>query len=721
MFTNLMNRLYRGGWVLLLWLLLALVMLVEYQLNQTDAEVGRVSQRDIRAQERVTYESATRTEREREKAASAVIPLYTPPDRSQAIQQMSTLRDMRDYLDAIRNDEFADEATREAYMAALQPLQFDAETVDLILSLPEEDWIEVVNETQRIVDTQMRDEIREGQLATILSRLPNRVSTGLDEEQTQVVIRWAGGLIKPNSFIDSERTEQARLEAREAVAPIMVTYEPGQIVVREGEIVTSDHVEALEALGLQQPARPFGQMLATALFLLLVVLVVSLYIYRVHPAHYGNPRVMGMVITLVVVLTLGARFIMPEHVLLTYLYPTAAAAMLVGVLLGVDLALLVTVMLSIIIGYLTNSIELVTYTFIGGMVASLVLWRVENLGAFVWTGAVVGLANVGVVLTFGLLDGNREWVDLAARSGMALLNGAASASMALVGFYVLSNFLGITTFLQLMELARPTHPLFRELMLSAPGTYHHTIIVSNLAERAAEAVGADMLLVRVGAYYHDIGKMTMPHYFVENQADGVNLHDTLDDPYQSAEIIIGHVSEGLQLAKQYKLPRRVADFIAQHHGTTSVAWFYHKACETDGEENVEASRFRYPGPTPQTREAAILMLADTVEATARALKPAGEEEIEALVSKSIASKLGHGQLDDCDLNLRDMERIRQAFVGVLQGVYHPRIAYPDGKKPAELLEPSRVVPYSRESGQEERDEPTKQHPTPDRPAVGSTG
>ncbi|MGH2542425.1 MAG: HD family phosphohydrolase, partial [Ardenticatenaceae bacterium] len=446
------------------------------------------------------------------------------------------------------------------------------------MSLSEEEWVEVASETQRLVDTQMRGQIREGQLSAILSSLPNQISTALSEEQTQLVSKWAGSLIEPNTFLDAERTEQARQDAQEAIPPIEVTYEADQIVVREGEIVTSEHVEALEALGLQAPVRSSGRIAAMMLFVFTLVLVWTLYFYRVHPEHWTNPRVMGITTALLVALTLGARIIMPEHPLLTYLYPMPVAAMLLGVLLSVDIAMLVTVMLSLIVGLLTGSIELVTYTFAGGMVASLVLWRVERLGAFVWTGALVGLTNASVVVTFALLNGSEAWMNVAARAGMALLNGATSASLALVGFYVLSNFLGITTFLQLMELARPTHPLFRELLLQAPGTYHHTIVVSNLAERAAEAVGADMLLVRVGAYYHDIGKMKNPHYFVENQADGANLHDSLDDPYKSAEIIIGHVREGMRLARKHKLPRQIADFIPEHHGTTCVAWFYHKAC-----------------------------------------------------------------------------------------------------------------------------------------------
>ncbi len=714
---QLLRQLGRSSWPLLMWLLLMLAMVVEFQPNASNVEVGMVSPTDIRATERVFYTSVIRTQREQERAASAIAPFYTPPDRSQAVRQISTLGTIREFLEAVRTDSLADSEQQAAYIASLQPLQFDEAQTRSILSLSNERWEGVVDETERLVDAQMRSEIREGQLSAILRQLPNQISTSLTDEQAQLVSHWAGSLIVPNSFLDAERTEQARQAARESIAPIEITYEAGQIVVREGEIIASEQVEALQALGIQQPARPLREIAATALFLLLLVLVVCSYLYRIHPEHWTNLRVMAMFVALLVVVTLGARLIMPEHTLLTYFFPSAMAAMLVSVLLGADVALLMTVALALIVGYLTSSVELVTYTFVGGTISSMGLWRVDRLGIFVWTGVFLGIANVATVLSFALLDGSRSWTDTAALGAAALLNGATSASLALGALYVLSGFLGITTFLQLMELARPTHPLFRELLLKAPGTYHHTIIVSNLAERAAEAVGADMLLVRVGAYYHDVGKTKEPHYFVENQADGVNLHDALDDPYKSADIIVNHVREGMQLAKRYKLPRRIIDFIAQHHGTTSVAWFYRKACEQQGEAKVDPARFRYPGPPPQSREAAILMLADTVEATARAVKPAGEAEIVALIHKSVSAKLNDGQLDHCSLSISEIERIRQAFVGVLQGIYHPRLLYPEPHKPIpQLMEGSAAPALLQE---ESHDSYT--HPTPDRPTVGSAG
>jgi putative nucleotidyltransferase with HDIG domain len=230
--------------------------------------------------------------------------------------------------------------------------------------------------------------------------------------------------------------------------------------------------------------------------------------------------------------------------------------------------------------------------------------------------------------------------------------------------------------LQLVELSRPTHPLLRQLLLKAPGTYHHTLIVSNMAERAAEAIGADSLLTRIGTYYHDVGKTIRPYFFIENRIEGVDPHGRLD-PYTSAQIIISHVKDGVGLAQKYRLPQRVIDFIPEHHGTLLVSYFYHQAVRQAGTaDTVDRAVFRYSGPKPQSRETAITMLADGAEATVRAKHPATVEEIEQIVVESIQSRIVSGQLDECPLTLDDLRDIRRAFVDVLRGQQHPRINYP---------------------------------------------
>ncbi|RMF27784.1 MAG: HDIG domain-containing protein, partial [Chloroflexi bacterium] len=252
------------------------------------------------------------------------------------------------------------------------------------------------------------------------------------------------------------------------------------------------------------------------------------------------------------------------------------------------------------------------------------------------------------------------------------------ASLTLAGLFVVGNLFDITTSLQLLELARPSHPLLSELLHKAPATYHHTVMVANLAEQAAERIGANPLLTRVGAFYHDVGKIVRPHFFSENQMDGVNIHDRLD-PYTSAEILISHVTDGLELAKKYRLPSRVRAFIPEHHGTMRVSFMYQKALQEAGGDpsKVDETRFRYPGPKPQSKETAILMLADGCESAVRAARPTSVEEIERIVRKIVEARLADGQLDECDLTLRELKQVAQSFVETLRGVYHPRVKYPE--------------------------------------------
>jgi putative nucleotidyltransferase with HDIG domain len=250
--------------------------------------------------------------------------------------------------------------------------------------------------------------------------------------------------------------------------------------------------------------------------------------------------------------------------------------------------------------------------------------------------------------------------------------------------------MGITTSLQLQDLARPTQPLLRQLLLRAPGTYHHSLIVSNLAEQAAERVGADALLARVGAYYHDIGKAVRPYFFVENQLEGVNVQDRLD-PRISAQIIISHVQDGIDLARKHRLPRDVRVFIPEHQGTGLIKYFYHQALEQGGDpDEVNEADFRYPGPKPQSKETGIVMLADSSEAAVRAERPTSVDEIDRIVRRIIADKLTSGELDECDLTMRDLDRCRAAFVEILQGIFHPRTKYP-GQTVEELAPASQAA------------------------------
>lgn len=652
-------------------------------MGQVTLDVGDVSPRDIRAPVRKTYVSQVLTEQERARAEAAVQDIYDPPDPQIARRQIVKARQICDYLDSIRHDSHATSEQKRQWIAAIPDLSLSPEIIDAILALRAEEWKKMVEQTIEVLGRAMRRLIQENQLTEAKRSLPTDISLDLSEKQAAIVIELVRNLIRPNSFYNADKTAEAKQQARERVPQITQDVERGEIILRAGDIVTALHLEALDALGLRQPKIEWSDVVAAILFALIVVFVMALYIIRFRPAFWKDLRHLSRLSSLLIFFALIAKVMVEGHTILPYLFPLATLSMLLSILFEPQLAVMATILLSATVGFLSDgSLELTAYSLFGGLIASLRLGRVERLNVLFWSGTYVAIANLAVVLTFRLPGHNYDTLGLLTLIGASLANGALAASLTMAGLVPLSNIFGVLTSFQLHELARPTHPLLRQLLLKAPGTYHHSILVSNLAEQAAESIGADDLLARVGAYYHDIGKTMRPYFFVDNQVEGVNVHDRLD-PYTSAQVIVSHVKDGLNLAQKYDLPPRIRDFIAEHQGTGLVSYFYQEARqESETPDSVDKAQFRYPGPRPLSRETAIVMLADSCEAAVRSARPNSSEEIDKLVRKIINDKLSQGELDDSELTLQDLKNIRVAFVKTLQGVFHPRVKYPEPVKQA---------------------------------------
>jgi len=366
--------------------------------------------------------------------------------------------------------------------------------------------------------------------------------------------------------------------------------------------------------------------------------------------------------------------------------------MLLAILLDASLATIVVAVIAIIGGAVNgSSLEFTTYVFLGGVAGIVAVRRGDRLQLFVQAAFAVFIVQAMVVTVFSFLGTQdvRGLLEL----WFASATSAAGSGIAAVGlFAVLGSVFGILTVFQLLELANPSQPLLRRLLVETPGTYHHSLMVGNLAERAAESIAADPLVTRVAAYYHDVGKLANPLAFIENQAGGENIHDELD-PAVSAQIVKQHVADGIDFAYKAKLPKALIAYIPQHHGTAIMSYFYARAKElaaapyggigtAAGEKAaaaIDERAFRHAGPKPQTREAALIMLADGVEASVRSLTARDEPAIRAMVSRIMEERVNDDQFDECDLTLRDLERIREAFVGQLLGMYHSRIAYPQSE------------------------------------------
>jgi putative nucleotidyltransferase with HDIG domain len=423
---------------------------------------------------------------------------------------------------------------------------------------------------------------------------------------------------------------------------------------------------------------PFGGRLARAggwyLLAALVVMLLFGWLWRFRPQIWNRPNAMLLIALVVLGATIAIK-VTGDRPLLPYVMPIAAVGLLLAVLLDAGVALIVTGLLALLGGAIVGTVEYSAYAMLGGMAGIILVRRGERFGHFAQAAVAIGIIQAAVVVLFTLL-GTRDLTGAAELVGGAFASAAGSAVAALGSFVVIGNLFGITTSFQLLELANPSQPLLRRLLLDTPGTYHHSLMVGNLAERAAEAIGADPLLARVAAYYHDVGKLASPLAYIENQASGENVHDELT-PEESVALVKAHVARGIDLAYEYRLPKPIIAFIPQHHGTALISYFHARA--KDRAEEIDDARFRHSGPKPQSREAAILMLADGVEASVRSLGEHDEPAIRAMVDRIIRERLDDGQFDECDLTLRDLERIREAFVAQLLGMYHRRVEYPQNK------------------------------------------
>jgi len=665
--------------VLVFAAMVAAVLLSEWlSTNRVALREGQVSPADIRAPQRLTYVSQILTAEAREEAAQAVVPLFDPPDAQVARGQVERARQILAYLDALRHDSYATTEEKESMMEAIEGLQLSPTAHSRILDFSPADWQRVAEETVRVLEHSMRQEIRTDNLNEARRQVPTLIALDLNEAQAAVVTDITGQLIQPNSLRNAELTEKARQQARDAVEPISRSWKQDEIILRQGEIVDPLTLEALETFGLRQPEERWPHLAAIAGLAVVVAFVLGLYLLRLEEPLHSRARLLLLVLMLNGVFLVLARLMIPGQKVLPYLFPLASLGILMAVLINSHLAIIVTLLMSLVAGFLgERAFEVGSYLLLGSVVGILQVQKVQRLNTFIWAAVSVALVNAIVVLGFRLPGQSLDVAGLLTLASAGVVNGGFSASLALAGFFLLGQLFDVITPLQLVELARPDHPLLQQLLLQAPGTYHHSLLVSNLAEQAAQAIGADPLLTRVGAYYHDVGKTVRPYFFVENQLEGMNVHDRLD-PRTSAQIVIGHVSDGLALAKRYHLPSVISAFIPEHHGTAVNSYFYPRALEQRREgEEVQAQDYRYPGPNPQGKETAIVMLADSCEAAARASQVNDPEEIAHLVEKIIQRRIAEGDLDECDLTLRDLATIRDVFVSILQGIRHPRIEYPE--------------------------------------------
>jgi putative nucleotidyltransferase with HDIG domain len=647
-------------------------------LSRPSLQVGVVATQDIQAPRAITYQSSLLTDEQRDTVARALPPVYTSPDTSIARKQLERLRAAIAFISSVRADTYSTTDQKISDLSALEDIQMNQDLALRILALPEQRWQAVQQEAIVVLEQIMRTTIRDDRLAEARRSLPAMVSLSLTEDQAAIVASLVEAFVVPNSFYSPELTEAARQQARQSVSPVTRSFITGETIVQRGSVITAEDLEALQALGLVQSQYSWKEVVSMACLAFLVIIFVILYLRR-NPVLLQDTRGLTLMVILFLVWLVSARLVIPGHTLLPYIFPVAAYGMLVAVLFSNEIALITSLALAVLVAYgLPFSLEIAMYYAIGSFFGILTLGRARRVMSFFLSGAAVAVGGALIAIVYRLPEPTTDLVGIISISGGALLNGFSSAGLTILLQFFMAQFLGMTTALQLMEISRPDHPLLQYLLRNAPGTYQHSLQVANLAEQAAEHIGADTLLTRVGALYHDVGKAKTPVFYIENQVLGnENPHNDLA-PEASAHMIVQHVLDGITLAKKYHLPRRIQDFILEHHGLMITRYQYANALKAAGgdESKIDIEQFRYPGPKPRSRETAILMLADGCEARVRADRPKDEAELRKIIQEVFDNRIAQGQLDDTNLTLNDLSELAESFSTTLRGIYHPRIEYP---------------------------------------------
>ncbi|RXE59906.1 HD family phosphohydrolase [Acetivibrio mesophilus] len=529
----------------------------------------------------------------------------------------------------------------------------------------------------------MRKDITEDNLKEMVNELKDGIfNSEIKYELKNVALSVSDFILKPNRAIDNELTKTKRTAAYNDPGNVE-TIKKGQRILSAGDIVTEDKLRVLEDLNLLETKSRFDFSFAGGILviLLLLSLLLILYMHNFCKKVYYNRSDLILLSVVILMMLFIARWV---HEYSPLIIPIFIATMLISILLDLRLAIVVNVVLTMAISLMINyDFKFIYMALISGTFSAFIVSKANQRNRLSLAGTVVSVINVLLVAAIDIIY-KSGWETVLRECTLVFVNGIMSMVITIGLLPFLESTFNIITPLRLLEFANPNQPLLKRLLMEAPGTYHHSLMVGNLAEAGTEAIGGNALLARVGAYFHDIGKLKRPNFFIENQMNG-NPHDKMTANL-SALVITSHIHDGNEMAKKHKIPLPIRDIILQHHGTTLVAYFYHKAKMAEKSENVEEENFRYDGIKPTTKEAAVVMMADSVEAAVRSMTDKTEGKIEGLIRKIIKDKLDDGQLDHCSLTLKDLDNIAKAFMKVFSGVFHAREEYPEVRRKADAIE-----------------------------------
>lgn len=658
----------------------ALALPIALRPSSYQLSIGGVSSTDINAPYSATFDSVVLTAQAKQKAANAVSPIYLRSDPTIARTQVDKVNVIFNFISKVRSDTFSTQDQKISDLSSLDSITLSSDSIDYLIIVSDPRWNDIQLESIDILKKVMQNNIRDYEIAENQADIPNLIDLSFSTIESNLINELVSPFIVANSIYSEELTDVAKAHAMEAVLPVSATYIEGQTIVLRGQIISSEQYEALEYFGFVEKENRVTELISASLIVLLMICFVIIYFKRRHHALSDDLRSLSLLSFLFIVFLISAKMLIPNRTVLPYFFPMAAFGLITATLFNLEASIIFSLLLSVLATFgLSNSFELTAFYLFSSLIGSLTLGRGKKVSNFFTSGIWLSLTGCTVIAAFRYIDNSTDWLGMVTLFGVTFMNGFASASVALLVQYIFAQILGLSNPLHLIEISRPDHPLLQYILQNAPGTYQHSLQVANLAEQGAEAIGADPVLTRVGALFHDCGKAKNPQFFIENQVPGnIDSHDDMN-PEVAAEIIINHVSDGIVLSEKYHLPPRIRDFIREHHGTSTTKYQYSRALEQAKKttEIIDRSSFSYSGPKPRTKETALLMLADGCEAKARAELPKTDEDLWALIKKVIDTCMQEGQLEESPLTLRDIKALSEIFYKVLQNIHHPRLKYPE--------------------------------------------